>query len=158
MAMLIAGWFSLGARERGAFGFSNEKSLMYCPSTLSDGACCCGGGVGPPLVLVMLRYPPCPAGIPHRAAWLTQGAGPDKDHERVFLRLRCRGGSRSRSCASIVSEIWCHSSGARSITSGWLAARFFLAARPIAAPIQRRAVGNSSSAPATSVIKPGNTR
>src|SRR5215510_8403969 len=106
MAMLIAGWFSAGASERGAFGFSNEKSLMYCPSTLSDGACCCGcgGGVGPPLVLVMIRYPPSPAGIPHRAAWLTQGAKPD-NHERVFLRLRCRGGSRSRSWASMVSEI-----------------------------------------------------
>src|SRR5438552_18338270 len=83
MAMLIAGWFSLGASERGAFGFSNEKSLMYCPSTLSEGACCCGCGVGPPLVVVMIRYPPSPAGIPHRAAWLTQGARPDKDHESV---------------------------------------------------------------------------
>src|SRR5215468_2730356 len=96
MAMLIAGWASLGASERGAFGFSNEKSLMYCPSTLSDGACCCGCGVGPPLVVVIIRYPPSPAGIPHRAAWLTQGARPDKDH----------AGEGSRTCVLAPTLLW----------------------------------------------------
>ena len=35
--MLIAGWVWFGASERGAFGFSNEKSLMYWPRTLSCG-------------------------------------------------------------------------------------------------------------------------
>src|SRR3954470_17633819 len=78
MAMLIAGWFSLGARERGAFGFSNEKSLMYCPSTLSDGACCCGCGVGPPLVVVILRYPPgrisAPRGVANTGGEAGQGS------------------------------------------------------------------------------------
>src|SRR5215471_10269558 len=41
--MLIAGWAWVGASERGAFGFSNEKSLMYWPSTLS----CAWPGWGP---------------------------------------------------------------------------------------------------------------
>src|SRR5262249_20946748 len=56
IAMLIVGWFWLGASERGAFGFSNEKSLMYRPSTLRAGApgsgCGCGA-FGPPLVVVI---------------------------------------------------------------------------------------------------------
>src|SRR5262249_8879840 len=102
--------------------------------------------------------PPSPAGIPHRAAWLTQGAKPDKDHESVFLRLRGLGGISSCSCASSVSEIWCHSPGLRSITSGLRAARCFFTARPIAAAISRRPAGRSSSAPTRSVIKPGKTR
>src|SRR3981189_2048284 len=33
--MLIAGWVSVGASDRGAFGFLNERSLMYWPTTLS---------------------------------------------------------------------------------------------------------------------------
>ena len=36
--MLSCGCVWLGASERGAFGFSNEKSLTYWPSTLSCGA------------------------------------------------------------------------------------------------------------------------
>ncbi len=111
---------------------------MYWPSTLSwDGAGCCGCGVGPPLVVVMIRYPPSPAGIPHRAAWLTQGARPDKDHESVFFRLRVRGGNRSRLMGldrfrHLVPLV------GRKIDdrSGSAVARCFLTARANAAPIQ----------------------
>src|SRR3954471_24573798 len=49
--MLIAGCCVCGASELGAFGFSNDRSLVYCASTLS-----CGGGAasgGAPLPLVM---------------------------------------------------------------------------------------------------------
>src|SRR5215831_18205350 len=80
--MLIAGCVWLGAKERGAFGFSNEKSLMYCPSTLSC-AWPCGAlglgpglGAGPPLPPVVAidstsHYPQ----LPQSAAWLTQALG-----------------------------------------------------------------------------------
>src|SRR6202034_2573778 len=49
--ILIAGCCCCGASEAGAFGFSNERSLVYCASTFS-----CGGGAasgGAPLPLVM---------------------------------------------------------------------------------------------------------
>src|SRR5690242_5928836 len=48
--MLIDGCCCGGERERGALGFSNEKSLMYCVSTLSCGTF---SGAGPPFVVVM---------------------------------------------------------------------------------------------------------
>src|SRR6476661_7825452 len=48
--MLMAGCCSCGAREEGAFGFSNDRSLVYCASTLSWGGACSGGA---PLPLVM---------------------------------------------------------------------------------------------------------
>src|SRR5215510_4639793 len=87
--MLIAGCVWLGAKERGAFGFSNEKFLMYCPSTLSC-AWPCGAlglgpglGAGPPLPPVVAidstsHYPQ----LPQSAAWLTQALRSDKDITR----------------------------------------------------------------------------
>src|SRR5215471_6596453 len=48
--MLMDGDVWLGPSERGAFGFSNEKSLMYWASTLS-----CGSGRSPPLVAVVIE-------------------------------------------------------------------------------------------------------
>src|ERR1700692_2302755 len=49
--ILIAGCCCCGASEPGAFGFSNERSLVYCASTFN-----CGGGAasgGAPVALVM---------------------------------------------------------------------------------------------------------
>ena len=43
--MLICGWV-VCCSERGAFGFSNERSLMYCASTMSWGAGLGSGGFG----------------------------------------------------------------------------------------------------------------
>src|SRR5215470_12528636 len=48
--MLIAGGCWGGVSERGALGFSNEKSLMYCVNTLSCGSF---SGFGPPFVVLM---------------------------------------------------------------------------------------------------------
>src|SRR3954465_7090751 len=48
--MLIAGCCCWGASEAGAFGFSNERSLVYCASTLSWGP---ADSPGVPLPLVM---------------------------------------------------------------------------------------------------------
>src|SRR5262249_32464029 len=48
--MLIAGCCCCGCSDVGAFGFSNDRSLVYCASTLSwGGAPSCGA----PLLLVM---------------------------------------------------------------------------------------------------------
>jgi hypothetical protein len=57
----------VGAIERGAFGFSNEKSFTYCASTPICGIA--AWGAGPPFVADMLVSGP-PAGA---KAWLTQG-------------------------------------------------------------------------------------
>src|SRR6478736_1242020 len=48
--ILMAGCCCWGAKEAGAFGFSNDRSLVYCASTLSWGAACSAGA---PLPLVM---------------------------------------------------------------------------------------------------------
>jgi hypothetical protein len=42
--MLIAGWAELGAIERGACGFSNEKSFTYWTRTPICGIAICGSG------------------------------------------------------------------------------------------------------------------
>src|SRR3981189_1717331 len=52
--MLIAGCCCWGANEPGAFGFSNDRSLVYCASTLSWGGACSAGA---PLPLVMKFSP-----------------------------------------------------------------------------------------------------
>src|SRR6185295_3768356 len=52
--MLMAGCCCCGAREEGAFGFSNDRSLVYWASTLSWGGACSGGA---PLPLVMKISP-----------------------------------------------------------------------------------------------------
>src|SRR4029077_17673358 len=52
--MLIAGCCCCGASEPGAFGFSNDRSLVYCANTLSWGGACSGGA---PLPLVMKLSP-----------------------------------------------------------------------------------------------------
>src|SRR3954465_6972062 len=89
--MLIDGWVWLGAREPGAPGFSNEKSLTYWPSTLSAGGCCGAsvGAAGPPLVVVMNAYLR-PNGLAHdrrprSAAWLTYG---QESHKLRATRFR----------------------------------------------------------------------
>src|ERR1700726_2912514 len=70
--MLMAGCCVLGAIERGAFGFSNEKSFTYCARMPICGIAICGSG--PPFVIDILA-----SGL--RAivkAWLTQGGGVNK--------------------------------------------------------------------------------
>src|ERR1044071_4326899 len=52
--MLICGGWACGASEPGAFGFSNDRSLVYCASTLSWGGAPSGGL---PLPLVMKLSP-----------------------------------------------------------------------------------------------------
>src|ERR1700743_814570 len=49
--ILIAGCCDCGPSEVGAFGFSNERSLVYCASTLSWGGGAASGGVPLPLVM-----------------------------------------------------------------------------------------------------------
>ena len=49
--MLIWGGVACGASEAGAFGFSNERSLVYCASTLSWGGASAPGGLPLPLVI-----------------------------------------------------------------------------------------------------------
>src|ERR1700755_2029860 len=53
--MLIAGCCVCGASEAGAFGFSNDRSLVYCASTFNWG----GGGAseGAPLPFVIKISP-----------------------------------------------------------------------------------------------------
>src|SRR5262245_19938739 len=59
--MLIVGCCCEGISERGAFGFSNEKSLTYCANTLSWGGlspACAVAPAGPPLVGMLMWGPP----------------------------------------------------------------------------------------------------
>src|SRR5262249_17680397 len=49
--MLIWGGCACGPREAGAFGFSNDRSLVYCASTLSWGAAPAPAGVPLPFVM-----------------------------------------------------------------------------------------------------------
>src|SRR5580704_18275241 len=49
--MLICGGWVCGASEDGAFGFSNDRSLVYCASTLSWGGGAASGGAPLPLVM-----------------------------------------------------------------------------------------------------------
>src|SRR5215510_190798 len=91
--MLIAGCCWLGCSERGAFGFSNERSLMYCARTLSCAGACCWPAWAPaappacqPLVGMLMRCSSAAqARSPAPPGWLTQGVRPDKD--RVGLPL-----------------------------------------------------------------------
>src|SRR5947209_15405818 len=78
--MLIFGCCCCCCSERGAFGFSNDRSFTYCASTLS-----CGGAWlesiapagGPPLVDAM-NYPPASACPARSAVWLTHASKGDK--------------------------------------------------------------------------------
>src|SRR3984893_942839 len=49
--ILIAGCCGCGASEPGAFGFSNDRSLVYCASTFSWGGAPASGGAPLPLVM-----------------------------------------------------------------------------------------------------------
>src|SRR3979490_379283 len=49
--ILIAGCCCCGASELGAFGFSNDRSLVYCASTFNWGAGAASGGAPLPLVM-----------------------------------------------------------------------------------------------------------
>src|SRR5438477_4696451 len=68
--MLIWGGWLCCWSELGAFGFSNERSLVYCARTLSWGAWAASGGVPLPLVI---RVSPYPIGLNFRGGWLTWG-------------------------------------------------------------------------------------
>ena len=50
--MLIWGGCGCGPRDAGAFGFSNDRSLVYCASTLSWGGAPAPGGLPLPLVMI----------------------------------------------------------------------------------------------------------
>src|SRR4029078_570091 len=55
--MLICGW-AVCCSDFGAFGFSNERSLMYCASTMSWGAgLAAGASAGPPVVVLTINSP-----------------------------------------------------------------------------------------------------
>src|ERR1700694_829172 len=71
----------LGANERGALGFSNEKSLMYWPSTLSCGGFCCACGSSPPLVAMVMN--PTSARPPDLSSGGVANIGPR--HEQGYL-------------------------------------------------------------------------
>src|SRR3979490_2854273 len=49
--ILIAGCVACGASEPGAFGFSNDRSLVYCASTFNWGGGAASGGAPLPLVM-----------------------------------------------------------------------------------------------------------
>src|ERR1700712_1143885 len=50
--ILIDGGWGCGASDAGAFGFSNERSLVYCASTFNwGGGVTASGGVPLPLVM-----------------------------------------------------------------------------------------------------------
>src|SRR6202171_5641140 len=49
--ILIAGCCGCGASEAGAFGFSNDRSLVYCASTFNWGGGAASGGAPLPLVM-----------------------------------------------------------------------------------------------------------
>src|ERR1700712_3300042 len=51
--ILIAGCWAWGANEPGAFGFSNDRSLVYCASTFNWGGGAASGAGDAPLPLVM---------------------------------------------------------------------------------------------------------
>src|ERR1043166_3978570 len=73
--MLILGDPCWPCSERGAFGFSNERSFTYWASTLSCGAAWVAGAPAsapPPLVVVIVATPAWRGRAPLSAAWLTQ--------------------------------------------------------------------------------------
>src|ERR1700722_4946724 len=49
--MLIAGCCAFGASEAGAFGFSNDRALVYCANTFNWGGGAASGGAPLPLVM-----------------------------------------------------------------------------------------------------------
>src|SRR5438876_4910447 len=49
--MLICGCCGCGDREAGAFGFSNDRSLVYCAKTFSWGGGAASGGAPLPLAI-----------------------------------------------------------------------------------------------------------
>src|SRR5258707_5285395 len=64
--MLIWGGCDCGPRDAGAFGFSNDRSLVYCASTLSWGGAPASGGLPLPLVMKSSPERGC-----RRAEWLS---------------------------------------------------------------------------------------
>src|ERR1700676_2617302 len=81
--MLIAGCCCCGDSEAGAFGFSNDRSLVYCASTFNWGGGPASGGA--PLPLVMKVSPGAFAVFFERAetAFASEFA-------RVVRKCRCR--------------------------------------------------------------------
>src|ERR1700674_3150900 len=87
--MLIAGGCAGGRSELGALGFSKEKSLMYWPSTLSEGAL---ASPGPPLVAAMVVSGPVSG---RRGAFAAAAAAPILvAGERKDPRAKRRAGRR----------------------------------------------------------------
>src|SRR4051812_22137593 len=88
----MAGCCWLGCSERGALGFSNDRSLTYCARTLScAGAACwpppaCPPAAWPPLVGMVMGDPPDAA--VRSAGWLTRVALRDKDGRGATVTVR----------------------------------------------------------------------
>src|SRR5689334_11360008 len=88
--MPICGCWPADISDCGAFGFSNDRSLMYCATTLSCGwLSSAGAAAGPPLVVLMKS--PVLADLSLRVGrhaargWLTQGPEGNKDCGRLGL-------------------------------------------------------------------------
>src|SRR5215469_4696449 len=86
--MLMLGCWLVGVSERGACGFSNERSLTYCASTASCGIAICGSG--PPFVIDIADLQP-PAGV---AGLANTGRRGEQWRRRVGRNLRPPSQSR----------------------------------------------------------------
>src|SRR6516164_5793581 len=87
--MLIAGGCCCGASDDGAFGFSNERSLVYCASTFNWGGGAASGGAPLPLVIT-----------------ISPGAFRASE-DRFCARIRPMRGENGRSAASGYHRLTC---------------------------------------------------
>src|SRR4029079_14615042 len=72
--------------EAGAFGFSNERSLMYCAATASTGAVLGAAAAGPPLVVLTMNSPSnCDAFLRYARVWLTRHFVADKNRSLSMI-------------------------------------------------------------------------
>src|ERR1700685_620091 len=92
--MAICGCCCGCIREFGAFGFSNEKSLMYCAITPRFGCAAASSAALPPFVELAISVPlRLPAMRVHRfAVWLTQAIRPNKATYRTVAKPLPNGG------------------------------------------------------------------
>ena len=157
--MLIFGCCCCGCSERGAFGFSNDRSLMYWPRTLSCGGCLLAlrlqrrAAIGrchetaPPALA--RRSPDAIGGVANTGAQSATRTPNSLDPRRG---LACR--LRPRRCVGNASPLVRREID--HVRAGRRAPRFTMA-RPNARRIQCCIGGNSSSKPRMSVRKPGST-
>ena len=132
--MPICGCCCCCIREFGAFGFSNEKSLMYCAITPRFGAWRLRGrfrGRAAAVRRTDMAFPPPRCASAVRGVWLTQASGRTRTScdrtgasDRVQPRCNVIGAQlragpsscgRRRRGGSSGSGSRCHSSGARSM-------------------------------------------